>query len=388
MPIRSRLLRLLIIPSALALASTTWAMSDFKPVKPKPTAAASESANTSLPFDNQSVPKATSAAPTEEITSGQSPAPAPVAKPAAIVVESKAESYQRGNNQCSSNENNSLQKSLLLTAFPRLTPNSSNAGALNDAEHQLPQMLGEQLVAKHKAITPIQLTESLPSPSASDDTLLAQQIQKLARNQHTQLVLTGEIMDMAMTHPEATYNPGLYTRFLNGLFDFIEVKNRFDKRERVFSFQVNLRDGFTGQTLFNKRYDTYGIWGLTKEVGFGSPLFWNTDYGQQIKGLVKMASKEVGAVIQCQPYIAQIDARPGQNQILLQGGANNGLRSGDTLALYQLVVQGSETDYDKHQVRLVNRNAAIELREVYPSHSVGVINSSSYLTGQFLAVSP
>ncbi|HOY23944.1 MAG TPA: flagella assembly protein FlgT middle domain-containing protein, partial [Cellvibrio sp.] len=225
-----------------------------------------------------------------------------------------------------------------------------------------------------------------PSPSLSTDNLLAQQIQKLARNQRTQLVLTGEIIDMTMTHPEATYNPGMYTRFLNGLFDFIEIRNRFDKRERVFSFNVNLRDGFTGQTLFSKRYDTYGVWGSTKDVGFDTPLFWKSDYGQQIKGLVKMAAKDVGAVVQCQPYIAQIDSRPGQTQILLQGGANNGLRSGDTLALYQMVVQGSETEYQQHQVRLVNRNAAIELREVYPSHSVGVISGTTYLTGQFLAV--
>lgn len=382
MPIRSRLLRSLIILAAASLAATSWAMSDFKPVKPKAdTTSPSEPSNSSLPFDNQSIPKATTSAPTEE------PTPT-TAKPAAIVVKSKAESYQPNNSQCRTSENNLLQKSLLLTAFPRANPSSSNAGALSDVEHQLPQLLGEQLVAKHRAITPVQISESLPAPSLSNDNLLAQQIQKLARNQRTQLVLTGEIVDMAMTHPEATYNPGLYTRFLNGLFDFIEVRNRFDKRERVFSFQVNLRDGFTGQMLFSKRYDTYGTWGLTKDVGFGSPLFWKSDYGQQIKGLVKMASKEVGAVIQCQPYIAQIDSRPGQTQVLLQGGANNGLHSGDTLALYQMVVQGSESQYDQHQVRLVNRNAAIELREVYPSHSVGVISGTTYLTGQFLAVAP
>ncbi len=381
MPNRFRLLRSLIILAAALVANNSLAMSDFKPFKPKTTSASTqESANSSLPFDNQSIPNATAVTPTEE--------PAPASKPAAIVVESKAESYQPGNGQCRTSENNLLQKSLLLTAFPRANPSSSSAGALSDAEHQLPQLIGEQLVAKHRAITPVQMNESLPLPSLSSDNLLAQQIQKLASNQHTQLVLTGEIIDMAMAHPEATYNPGLYTRFLNGLFDFIEVKNRFDKRERVFSFQVNLRDGFTGQTLFTKRYDTYGIWGSTQDVGFGTPLFWKSDYGQQIKGLVKMASKEVGAVIQCQPYIALIDSRPGQTQILLQGGANNGLHSGDTLALYQLVVQGSESQYDQHQVRLVNRNAAIELREVYPSHSIGVINSTSYLTGQFLAVAP
>ncbi len=378
MPICSRLLGLVIILAGLSATANTWAMSDLNPVKPKAATepASGESSKTEFPFDNQSIPSAPPAVEPEK------PAPAS----AAVVVESKPEKRTLGNNQCRSDNNNAFQKSLLVTAFPRLIPNSSNAGALDDAEYQLPKLLSQHLEIKHNTVTSILLNEGLPSPSLSSDNLLAQQIQKLARNQRTQLVLTGEIIDMTMSHPEATYNPGMYTRFINGLFDFIEVRNRFDKRERLFSFNVNLRDGFTGQTLFSKRYDTYGVWNSTKEVGFDTPLFWKTDYGQQIKGLVKLASREIGEVVQCQPYIAQIDSRPGQTQILLQGGANNGLRSGDTLALYQMVVQGSETEYQQHQVRLVNRNAAIELREVYPSHSVGVISGTTYLTGQFLAV--
>ena len=374
MPIRSRLLSLLIILAGLGTSTYAMAISDPNSIRPKAKSTAeasnSESSATEFPFNNQSIPSAPPAAEPE--------------KP--VVLESKTQTHALGNNQCLTDSNNSLQKSLLVTAFPRLTPITSNAGVLDDAEHQLPMLLSQHLAAKHATITPIQLNESLPSPALSSDNLLAQQIQKLARNQRTQLVLTGDIIAMTMAHPEATYNPGLYTRFLNGLFDFIEVRNRFDKRERLFSFNVNLRDGFTGQTLFSKRYDTFGVWGSTKEVGFGTPLFWKTDYGQQIKGLINMAAKEVGAVVQCQPYIAQIDSRPGQTQILLQGGANNGLRSGDTLALYQMVVQGSETEYQQHQVRLVNRNTAIELREVYPSHSVGVISGTTYLAGQFLAV--
>ena len=384
MPIRSRLLSLVIILAGLSTSAASVAVGDSNTLRPKAKSVIevsnSDPSTSEFPFNNQNVPSAAPAVETEK----------PVAAPAAIVVESKAEkrtlSNNKGNNKCHSDSNNSLQKSLLVTAFPRLIPNSSNAGALADAEHQLPKLLSQQLEAKHSTLTPILLNEGLPSPSLSTDNLLAQQIQKLARSQRTQLVLSGEILDMTMTNPEATYNPGMYTRFLNGLFDFIEIRNRFDKRERLFSFNVNLRDGFTGQTLFSKRYDTYGIWGSTKEVGFDTPLFWKTDYGQQIKSLVKMAAKDVGEVVQCQPYIAQIDSRPGQTQILLQGGANNGLRSGDTLALYQMVVQGSETEYQQHQVRLVNRNTEIELREVYPSHSVGVISGTTYLTGQFLAV--
>lgn len=306
----------------------------------------------------------------------------------AQVVDSKPEAVPGGQSQCGATANNRLQKSLLVMAFPRLTPSSANAGALADVEHQLPQLLSQQLSEKHIALVPSQLRESLPASGESSDNLLAQQVQKLARDQRVQLVLSGKITDMSMTHPDATYNPGLYTRFLNNFFDFIEVKNRFDKRERLFSFDINLRDGFTGQSLFNKRYDTYGLWTETRESGFGTPLFWKSDYGQQIKGLVKKASRELGDVIQCQPLIAHIDSRAGQTQILLQGGANNGLRRGDMLALYQLVVQGSETEYAHHTTRLVNRDAAIELQEVYPSHSVGVISGTTYLTGQFLAVSP
>lgn len=360
MPIRSLLQGLLFILIGTISGGYSWAMSDYSP------------ATSEAEVKDSSTPNA-------EISSAETGVP---------ITESKAEVRKLGNSQCNANANNPFQKTLLVTAFPRNNPVMSSAGGLSDVEHQLPQLISQQLVDKHTAITPVQFTESLPSSAISSDHLLAQQVQQIARKQHTQLVLSGEVIDMSMAHPEATYAPGLYTRFVNGLFDSVGLKNRFDKRDRLFSFQVSLRDGFTGQTLFTKRYDTYGVWAPRQATGFGTPLFWKSDYGEQIKGLVKFASKEIGQVIQCQPYIAQIDSRAGQTQILLQGGANNGLRTGDTLALYQMIVQGSETTYDQHQVRLVNRNAAIELREVFPSHSIGVINGTTFLTGQFLAVAP
>lgn len=373
MPIRLRLQSLLFIMGGALFTANCWAMSDFSPVK---SSAANNPSSEISNDDTQTDYRASTQVADVDIPND------------VTVTESKAEVRKLGNNQCNNDATNSFQKTLLITAFPRSNPVSATAGALSNVDHQLPQLIGEQLIEKSNTIVPVQITQGLPGSAISSDHLLAQQIQQLARNQHTQLVLTGEVIDMSMAHPEATYSPGLYARFINGLFDSINVRNRFDKRDRVFSFQVNLRDGFTGQTLFSKRYDTFGTWGLTRHVGFGTPLFWKSDYGQQIKGLIKMASKEVGQVIQCQPYIAQINSRPGQTQILLQGGANNGLRTGDTLALYQMIVQGSETTYDQHQVRLVNRNAAIELREVFPSHSVGVVSGTTFLTGQFLAVAP
>lgn len=298
---------------------------------------------------------------------------------AAPIVESSP------NKQCADTTNR-LKKSLLVMAFPRLTPTTSSAGDLYQAEQQLPQLLSELLVGKHSTITPQQLDQALPSPDASTGAQVALLTQRLASTHRSQFILSGEIVDMSMTTPDATYNPGLYTRVINKFFDVIEAKNRFDKRDRLFSFQLHLRDGFTGEELLTKRYDTFGIWGYAGKVGFGTPLFWKSDYGQQIKGLVNLATNDLSQAINCQPFITQIDSRPGQTQFILQSGANNGLHTGDMLSLYQLIIQGSETRYQEHDVRLVNRNIAIELREVYASHSVGVINGTTYLTGKLVAV--
>jgi hypothetical protein len=281
-----------------------------------------------------------------------------------------------------------LQKSLLVFTFPRLVLNSSNAGDLPQAEQQLPHLISQEIALRHVTLTPIQLGEALAPSDLSSEVQLTQQVQRLAGYHRSQLIVSGEILDMSMTDPDSIYDPASYSRFVDGFFDVIHIKNRFDKRERLFSFQVHLRDGFTGQQLFTKRYDTYGVWPHAKSVGFGTPLFWQSDYARQIKGLIDVASKDLIDVIQNQPFIAQVDLRPGQTQITLQGGSNNGLRAGETLSLYQLVFHASETRYQENDVRLVNRNANIVLQEVYPSHSVGVIDSSTYFSGKMLAVAP
>lgn len=332
-------------------------------------------AQTALPFANESLP--TAAAPEQNTADA-----AKAADTVAPVVESSKMSFA----QCSSDVQ--LQKSVLVMAFSQRKPTDANAGDLYQVEYQLPQYLSQQLADKRSTIAPQYVDQALAMNTGSSETQLEIHSQRLGRSYRSQIIVSGEILDMAMAQPEATYNPSLYRRFVNGSLDLLGVRTSFDKRDRLFSFQVNLRDGFTGQQLFSKRYDTYGLWKTTKRVGFGTPLFWQSDYGQQVKGLVKMASDELSEVIKCQPFIAQIESRPGQTQVILQGGANNGLHAGDTLALYQLVIQGSETRYQEHDVRLVNRNAAIELREVYPSHSVGVVDGSSYLNGQFLALAP
>lgn len=293
-------------------------------------------------------------------------------------------------NQCTEPFANHYRKSVAFAGFPRLIPASSSAGALHQVDQHLPLLLAENLRNRHATLTPVQLPQAFLSADHSGELGAAAQAQALARKHRTQFLVSGEVQDMSMTFPGAAYTPGLYSRFVNGVHNFLHINTPLDKRSRLFSFHLQLRDGFTGQILFDNHYRTYGKWKAVQpmEIGFGSPRFWKSDYGRQVSQLIARAGDELAAAIECQPYIARIDARPGEQQVIIHSGANNGLRAGDTLELYQLVMQQATGEYDKFDARLIKRNAPVYLTEVYPSHSVANINDEILLHGQYLALAP
>ncbi|WP_039915233.1 flagella assembly protein FlgT middle domain-containing protein [Cellvibrio mixtus] len=291
-----------------------------------------------------------------------------------------------GNNLCPdhSGAHINLQKSLTITRFLRATPYSANAGNLFAAESEIPALIRTQLNENFQSISPNVLAFGF-ADAGSNETQLKQQAQKIARQARTQFVLSGTIDDMSMSAPNATYNPNLYRQAANLFHDVTTIK-KFDKRTRILNLSVQLRDGFTGELLFNKQFSTSGIWNTREPIGFDSPAFYKTHYGKQIKSLTEKISKDVAQVVHCQPFMASIDSQPGQAQIVLHGGANNGLHAGDTLSLYQVVVVGSNTEYQVNETRLVKRDTRLHLSEVYPSHSVAQVEGGSYLNGHYLAV--
>lgn len=310
----------------------------------------------------------------------QTPPPQITSAPAASTTQ-----YLSGN-LCpdQSGNHSNLQKSLVITRFLRSSPQTANAGNLFAAESEVPGLIRSQLNENYQSISPGVLHSSFAAATLSDSQL-KQQAQKIARQARTQFVLSGTIDDMSMTAPDTTYNPNLYRQAANAFHDLTHIK-MFDKRTRVLNLSVQLRDGFTGELLFSKQFSTSGIWNKRQPVGFDSPAFYKTPYGKKIKSLTRKVSKEVAQVIHCQPFMASIDSQPGQAQILLHGGANNGLHAGDTLSLYQVVVVGSNTEYQINETRLVKRETRLHLSEVYPSHSIAQVEGGSYLNGHYLAV--
>lgn len=346
----------------------------------------SQAGPTVVPDDIAYKPKS-SAAETPAVTVGTAEIPGNSAASLPLVDSPSQQTRYLGSNLCHDHSGShiNLQKSLVITRFLRSSPASANGGNLFAVETKMPDLIRTELKEKYQSIGPDVLAYGFAAADLSD-VQFKQQAQKIARQARSQFVLSGTIDDMGMENPKATYNPNLYRQTANILHDVTRVK-KFDKRTRVLNLSVQLRDGFTGELLFSKDYSTSGIWNLREPVGFASPAFYRTDYGQNVLTLAQKISRELAEVVHCQPFMASIDAQPGQTQILLHGGAANGLHAGDSLSLYQVVVLGSNTEYQVNETRLIKRNARLQLQEVYPSHSIALVQGGSYLNGHFIAVS-
>ena len=282
--------------------------------------------------------------------------------------------------------NNDYKKSIAFVSFPRMVPVSSSLGALQQVEQHLPMLIGANLRNRHSMLTPTYLRQSFASANTRGEINAAAQAQALSKQNRVQFFVSGEVDDMTLTFPNTVENPSYYTRFISGAHNFLHINTPLDKRSRVFSFTLEVRDGFTGQVIFSNQYRTFGKWKASPEtqMGFGSPRFWETDYGVQVQHLVAKASDEMASAINCQPYMARVDSSPGQQQIVIHSGTNNGMHSGDTLDLYQLVYQPVTGEYQRFDTRLVKRNGRVYLTEIYPSHSIGHVVDETLLSGQYL----
>lgn len=277
---------------------------------------------------------------------------------------------------------NQWQKNLSITAMPQLNPNSSKAGNFYAAEIEIPKMLAKELKKSIGIESRLVHEVSSPGLNAEQKRLVTQ---KIAYREGTQFVLSGEIVDMSMRDPGTVYGPDFLQMMRNYFTDFTMMKFA-DTRDRFFALRLELRDGFTGELLLEDNFQTKGIWKNAKPIGFNSPDLWQSQYGRRIQQLIAKAGKQVSQNLSCQTYMARVESTPGQNEVLIQGGANNGLHPGDQMHLYQIIVLASPSQYETYQTRLVKRDLQLRVKEVYPSHSLALLDGDDLLNGQYLAV--
>lgn len=319
-------------------------------------------------------------------TSTQTVVPVPATTSSGTVAEAALVDINMQNAFCPENFSNGYKKIVAFSNFPRMHIASSKLGALHQVEQHLPMLIGANLRTRHQMLTPLQINGSLARANQHGDLLSAQQAQALAKQHRVQFVVSGEVDDMSMSFPNTVEKPSYYTRFISGAHNLLHINTPLDKRSRVFSFTLEARDGFTGELVFSNQYRTFGKWKAIPgdNVGFGTPQFWQTDYGIQVQQLVGKASNELAGALHCQPYMARVDSSPYQQQVVIHSGSNSGLRSGDALDLYQMVYQAVPGEYQKFDTRLVKHTGRVYLTEIYPSHSVGQVVNETLSAGQYV----
>jgi len=281
------------------------------------------------------------------------------------------------------------RKSLLLSAFALRQPATANAGTLHGAEQQLPELLGERLVQSQSVWRYKTLGQSLPSADPAPYRR-AQQVRQLAGRTDSQLVLTGELLDMSVASMRDTQAPGLITRSRNSLVNRLNLNPDWDTRQRDLVLQLQLLDGATGEPVFERQYRTRGAWNPKRgeRMAFGSPQFWETNYGQEVEALLDRASAEFGEAIRCQPLVGKLEpTRPGQ-PLVLQAGVNQGLEPGDRLPLYKVAQRSIPGAYRQNTAHLIDSGKRVTVTEAHQDYSLVRLESELSLRGSYLALTP
>ncbi|MDX3775688.1 flagellar assembly protein T N-terminal domain-containing protein [Chromatiaceae bacterium AAb-1] len=119
-----------------------------------------------------------------------------------------------------------------------------------------------------------------------------------------------------------------------------EKTNHFwqkSSKQRYFSIDVLIFDLLEQQPVFQQEYRTSGSWPYkAKDTPQShSQAFWQMEYGSNINVVLKAIADDVQQQLQCAPLFSQIK-QVRQNQIMLNIGHLQGLKTGDKLEVIQL----------------------------------------------------
>jgi len=271
-------------------------------------------------------------------------------------------------NRCSASQANGYRKKVAIVGFSMLRPLGAALGDLYNVERALPDYLGKQLSGYRnlRVYASSQLrfyNDSMNAPTSMTRRKTLTQAVQLASKMGVQFIVSGTIRDMSVSNPD-TFKE---SRWL----DMARFLNLKDKR-RHFVFDLYIHDGYSGELIYQKQYETIGKWSAPVEdkVRFASPEFWDTGYGKAVKTLIKESAADVEDSLRCQPFMTRITRVDGRN-IQFDSGANSGIRPGDRLGVYRtfhLYMQ----DY-LESTQLTNVKAELTVSQVFPGFSTGKI---------------
>jgi hypothetical protein len=191
-----------------------------------------------------------------------------------------------------------------------------------------------------------------------------------------------------MRHPHEYFNSGILQQGATWIKRLVGLPDRTVSLEREFELVVRIFDGLHGARLFEKHYQTTGLWDAAygEKTGFASAAFWQTHYGQAVHTTLLQSAKDIADQIDCQPYMARLEVKPLTQAVLIHGGTNNGLTKGDSFPIFKLLMHDAAYPFHAGQLQLLDNDARITLEQVLPDHAFASSDFFEQPVGEYVVV--
>ncbi|XOZ35113.1 flagella assembly protein FlgT middle domain-containing protein [Halomonadaceae bacterium KBTZ08] len=266
---------------------------------------------------------------------------------------------------CPGRDTSRFRKSVAVTRFPLQDTEGAVLGRLDNVASALPRMLSEELSPRDTILMHSAFDRRLYERLANAPTVQAQdrrltRASELSRSMGVQFVISGVVRDIGAEAPEA-WGTSTVSQLRRGL----GIANR----QRRLAVELFVYDGLSGVMVMSERLEVRGKWdrALAAEVGFGTPAFFETEYGQRIGERLSALADKVAINLGCQPFIASVERVDGE-RIRVSAGADSGLRPGQSM---ELLRAERYLDQPRESPALRPTGQTLEVQQVQPRFSSG-----------------
>lgn len=212
-----------------------------------------------------------------------------------------------------------LMKNVVTTWFPLKNKQQASTGQVYKIGEKVPEVL-QQGFLQHAQFSYI--SNIMPFYIAPLNSNNLEAITSLATKGNAQYVLSAEIEDISMRSPKKST-----WKIWEELPDM-----------RQFGYTVSLLDGFTGAKVWNQTYDVEAPWEFNRyqTIDVGSHQFWQSQYGKEIANVMMDVALKVDEALACLPAYGRV-VKVQNEQLMVNLGANQGLKKGDELQLFQIM---------------------------------------------------
>lgn len=233
------------------------------------------------------------------------------------------------------NNSQRYRKAIAVAGFGLAKPMQATLGQLQNIEQDLPRVLVNTLNdrgATHAldATRTSLYRDPRRAPSAETPQQRLTTSVSLATQLGAQYVVSGVVRDLSMIGESRKTAPDISDSWLS-MFGLAGGDDR-----RQFVLDVFVHDGLSGAMLFQRSYSTAGHWPVPRQqgVGFASPKFWQTHYGDEVRTLLSSVVDDLDEVLRCQPFMARVVKARG-NRLHIEASAGAGIRPGDKFQVYR-----------------------------------------------------